>query len=47
MTGCGGRPSTPDGTSVDIATVQNDDGDVVAWVDTEHGSMLSYPMPRA
>jgi len=32
---------TDDGTSVDIATVQNDDGDVVVWVDAEHGSMLT------
>ena len=36
-----------DGTSVDIATVQNDDGDVVVWVDAEHGSMLTSEQARA
>jgi hypothetical protein len=38
---------TDDGTSVDIATVQNDDGDVVVWVDAEHGSMLTSEQARA
>jgi hypothetical protein len=38
---------TDDGTSVDIATVQNDDGDVVVWVDAEHGSMLNSEQARA
>jgi hypothetical protein len=32
---------TADGSCVDIATVQNEDGDVVVWVDAEHGSMLT------
>ena len=38
---------TDDGTSVDIATVQNDDGNVVVWVDAEHGSMLTSEQARA
>ena len=39
--------STDDGSSVDIATVQNDGGDVVVWVDAEHGSMLTAEQARA
>jgi hypothetical protein len=38
---------TDDGSSVDIATVQNEDGDVVVWVDAEHGSMLTSEQARA
>jgi len=38
---------TEDGTCVDIATVQNDDGDVVVWVDAEQGSMLTSEQARA
>ena len=32
---------TDNGASVDIATVQNDDGDLVVWVDAKHGAMLT------
>jgi hypothetical protein len=38
---------TDDGTSVDIATAQNDDGEVVVWADAEHGSMLTSEEARA
>ena len=38
---------TDDGTYVDIATAQNDDGNVVVWVDAEHGSMLTSEQARA
>ena len=38
---------TADGTYVDIATAQDDDGDVVVWVDAEHGSMLTSAQARA
>ena len=37
---------TDDGTSIDIATAQNEDGDVVVWVDAEHGSMLTSEQAR-
>ena len=38
---------TDDGGGVEIATVQNVDGDVLVWVDAEHGSMLTPAQARA
>ena len=38
---------TEDGGGVEIATVQNVDGDVLVWVDAEHGSMLTPGQARA
>jgi hypothetical protein len=38
---------TDDDVGVDIATVQNVDGDVVVWIDAEHGSMLTPAQARA
>ena len=38
---------TDDGAGVEIATVQNTEGEVVVWLDAEHGSMLTPAQARA
>ena len=35
-----------DGSSVDIATVQDENGDAVVWLDAEHGVSLSAGQAR-
>jgi hypothetical protein len=35
-----------DGSSVDIATVQNENGDVVVWLDAQHGVNLTPGQAR-